>query len=199
MLPLFVNPLLLFGQVGQFDPHALRPETSTQFHIHSQLNAPVSVFPRALILTSPGMRRGWQTAPYTSHNVWKNLKEWIRCLQLRLTLSVSVSCCYIVTLIWSWDRETTQTAVGWHTTQWLSISQALIIQCWLHCIDAIQSVWTAADSGFLQKACICVYHLYLCREQWLKATGVHCMLSDLSMFCPSVHRIACFHAVTVKL
>lgn len=149
MLPLFVNPLLLFGQVGQFDPHALRPETSTQFHIHSQLNAPVSVFPRALILTSPGMRRGWQTAPYTSHNVWKNLKEWIRCLQLRLTLSVSVSCCYIVTLIWSWDRETTQTAVGWHHTMTVHITSSnhsvLIVLYWRYTVG-VDSSWQRFSS-----------------------------------------------------
>lgn len=93
-----------------------------QFHIHKQCHAAAqSVFPQTQILTSPGMRRGWQTTPYTSHNLRMDLKETIRCLQRCLSLSVSVSCSYIVTLIWSWDRETTPTAVGWeHNTMTVS-------------------------------------------------------------------------------
>lgn len=82
MLPVFVNPVLFFGQVGQLDPHALRPETSRHFHPHEQFHAAVKpVFPQARILTSPGMRRGWRTTPYTSHDLRTDLEDTIKRLQ----------------------------------------------------------------------------------------------------------------------
>lgn len=146
---------------------------------------------KALILTSPGMRRGWQTAPYTSHNVWKNLKESTKCPQLRLTLSICVLLLYrdINLILRSWNN--TDSCWVTHHTMTVHITSSnhsvLSALCWCYTVG-VDSSWQRFSSES-------VYHLYLCREQWLKATGVHCRLSDLSMFCSSVHRIAGFHAV----
>lgn len=141
------------------------------------------------------MRRGWQITPYTSHNLRMDLKEMIRCLQRGLSLFVSVSCSYIVTLIWSWDRETTPTAVGWeHNTMTVSqtnhSSSVMSVLSVDICTVGVNSSWQRFCS---ESVYLCVNHLYLCRERGVKEQ----VCSRLSVLILAwINGIACFQSLT---
>lgn len=158
---MFVNPLLLFGQVGQFDPHALCPKdqdtvldpytsiylsksADTHFSRHEE-GMPDSPLHITQCLNEPQRNDQMSPAP-----VW-------------FTLTVSVSCCYIVTLIWSWDRKTTRTAVGWEhdtmTVRITSSNHSVLIMGWIDVptvgVDSSWQ-WFSSESAYLCVTCICV-------------------------------------------